>query len=76
MAKVARSYTFSNATLYKEDGGYVLTEYTKDDMKDFNFSQILDDLINTEGLAITIKQQAELNPVDPEPEQGSEDVIV
>ena len=41
MAKIARSYSFSNATISREDDGtYVLTEFTKDDSKDFNFTQV------------------------------------
>ena len=63
MAKIARSYSFSNATISREDDGtYVLTEFTKDDSKDFNFTQVLDDLLGLDGLSIVIKQSVDLTP--------------
>lgn len=64
MAKVAKSYSFSNAMLYRaEDGSYLLSEFTKEDTKDYDFTEILDGLLDHEGLSIIIKQSAEVKPL-------------
>ena len=63
MAKKQINLTYSNASLDKteeENPRYVLTETTKDDMKLYDLSMILDSLVGNENLSITIKTVDEI----------------
>ncbi len=64
MAKKSISIKFSKAMLTKEDGKYIITEVSKDDSRDFDFSSILDGLDGTEGLSVTISSEDEVKPIN------------
>ncbi len=64
MAKKSISIKFSKAMLTKEDGKYIITEVSKDDSKDFDFSAILDSLDGTEGLSISVTSEDEVEPIN------------
>ncbi len=64
MAKKSISIKFSKAMLTKEDGKYIITETSKDDSKDFNFSSILDGLDGAEGLSISVTSEDEVEPIN------------
>lgn len=63
MAKKSISIKFTKATLSKENDKYTVTEITKDDSTDYNFSAILDSLEGLEGLSITITSEDNIQPV-------------
>ena len=71
MAKKQINLTYSNASLDKteeEQPRYVLTETTKDDVKLYDLSTILDSLVGNENLSITIKTVDEIPSDDIEVE--------
>lgn len=71
MAKKQINLTYSNASLDKieeEQPRYVLTETTKDDIKLYDLSTILDSLVGNENLSITIKTVDEIPSDDIEVE--------
>ena len=71
MAKKQINLTYSNASLDKteeEQPRYVLTEITKDDVKLYDLSTILDSLVGNENLSITIKTVDEIPSDDIEVE--------
>lgn len=71
MAKKQINLTYSNASLDKteeEQQRYVLTETTKDDIKVYDLSAILDSLVGNENLSITIKTVDEIPSDDIETE--------
>ena len=63
MAKKSISIKFTKATLSKENDKYTVTEITKDDSTDYDFSSILDSLEGSEGLSITITSEDNIQPV-------------
>lgn len=63
MAKKSISIKFTKATLLKENDKYTVTEITKDNSTDYNFSEILDSLEGSEGLSITITSEDNIQPV-------------
>ena len=58
MAKLSKSTTFKNATIYLND--MTITEYNKDDCKTYNLRQLLEDWDKVEGISLTIKQDDEI----------------
>lgn len=64
MAKKSISIKFSKAMLTKENGKYTITEFSKDDSKDYNLSEILDGLDGAEGLSVTITSEDDVEPID------------
>ena len=71
MAKKQINLTYSNASLDKteeEQPRYVLTETTKDDIKVYDLSAILNSLVGNENLSITIKTVDEIPSDDIEVE--------
>lgn len=61
MAKKSNKISFTKTTLTKsEDGDYIVEEVGKDSSKTYNLSKELDQLLNEQGLAITISQDNEL----------------
>lgn len=64
MAKKSISIKFSKAILAKEDGKYIITEVSKDDSRDFDFSAILDSLDGAEGLSISVTSEDEVEPIN------------
>lgn len=63
MAKKSISIKFSKAMLTKDDGKYTITEILKDDNMEYDFSSILDGLVGTDGLSISITSEDELEPI-------------
>ena len=64
MAKKSVSIKFSKATLTKENDKYIITEISKDDSSDYNFSELLDGLIGVEGLSVSITSEDEITPIE------------
>ena len=50
----------SNAEIYKEDDIYMVSETKKDEVKTYNLSEILDNLVGQSGVAITISTSEEV----------------
>lgn len=64
MAKVAKSCSFSKAIISREaDGSYSITEYDKDDTREYSLSEILDAFENVE-VSLSIKQESPLRQRD------------
>lgn len=61
MAKKTINLNYSNASLTIENDQYILTETTKDDIKTFNLTTVLDSIIGLEGVTITIKTVEEIS---------------
>ena len=62
MAKKDTTLSFKNAELTNnENGDYVLVETTKDDIKSFNLTSILDSLMG-QYLTVSLKSSDELPP--------------
>ncbi len=64
MAKKNISIKFSKAMLTKENGKFTITEFSKDDSKDYDLSAILDGLDGAEGLSVTITSEDEVKPIN------------
>lgn len=61
IAKKSINFNFTNAELeINENNEYILTETTKDDIKIFNLSTLLDSLVGYNNVSITIKTVNEL----------------
>ena len=60
MAKQSIATSFKNAKITEENGEFIITEYTKDDTKQFNLTKVLREYIGTEGLSIRISKDGEL----------------
>ena len=61
MAKKSINFNFTNAELsLNGNGEFILTEVTKDDVKTFNLSKLLNDLAGNESVSITVKTVDEL----------------
>ena len=54
--KGSRTVSFSKAILSKEDGKYIITEIGKDDSREYNLSEILDNWLEIEDVKITISR--------------------
>lgn len=63
MAKKSISIKFSRAMLTKENGKYTITEFSKDDSTDYDFSAILDSLDGADGLSISVTSEDEVEPI-------------
>ena len=57
----SRSVSFSKAILSKEDGKYIITEVEKDDSREYNLSEILDNWLEIEDVKITISKMNKNN---------------
>lgn len=57
----SRSVSFSKAILSKEDGKYIITEVGKDDSREYNLSEILDNWLEIEDVKITISKMNKNN---------------
>ena len=61
MAKKSINFNFTNTELSKNGNDeFILTEVTKDDIKTFNLSKLLNDLAGNESVSITVKTVDEL----------------
>jgi len=63
MAKNSFKTSFSKATITKEDNIYVITEYTKDEIKGYNLSDVLDELVANKT-ELSIEEAEEIEPID------------
>lgn len=54
MAKVQKKYSFSKAVISLEQGQYIITEYEKDSVSDYNLTNILADFLDKDGVTLTI----------------------
>ena len=66
MAKNSFKTSFSKATITKEDGKYIITEYNKDDVKSYDLSSALDGVIGVEGLSLAFNKDSELTAIEEE----------
>ena len=57
----SKSVSFSKAILSKEDGKYIITEIEKDDSREYNLSEILDNWLEIEDVKITISKMNKNN---------------
>ena len=57
----SRSVSFSKAILSKENGKYIITEIGKDDSREYNLSEILDNWLEIEDVKITISKMNKNN---------------
>lgn len=56
MAKKVTTINFSKATLSKnEKNEFIITEISKDSIKDYNLSEILNKMIGIDGLSLNIE---------------------
>ena len=61
IAKKSVGFSFTNTELSKNgNDDFILTEVTKDDIKTFNLSRLIDSLVGNESVSITIKTVDEL----------------
>ena len=59
--KESRTVSFSKAILSKENGKYIITEVGKDDSREYNLSEILDNWLEIEDVKITISKMNKNN---------------
>ena len=57
----SRSVSFSKAILSKENGKYIITEVGKDDSREYDLSEILDNWLEIEDVKITISKMNKNN---------------
>ncbi len=63
MAKIQCKYSFSNAVITKENGKYVITEYDKEDTRSYDLSDVLDDLLDKDGVSLVAGIDSKPDPV-------------
>nr|DAZ01316.1 MAG TPA: YonK protein [Caudoviricetes sp.] len=63
MAKKSISIKFSKATLSRENDKYIITEITKDESIDYDFSEILARLESNKDLFITITYEDDIDSI-------------
>ena len=56
--KESRTVSFSKAILSKENGKYIITEVGKDDSREYDLSEILDNWLEIENIKITISRES------------------
>lgn len=54
MAKLQKKYSFSKAVITIEDGKYIITEYEKDFIRDYNLTDILSEFLEKDGVVLSI----------------------
>ena len=52
----SRTVSFSKAILSKENGKYIITEVGKDDSREYDLSEVLDNWLEIENIKITISK--------------------
>ena len=57
----SKSVSFSKAILSKEDGKYIITEVGKDDSREYDLSEVLDNWLEIEDVKITISKMNKNN---------------
>lgn len=66
MAKELHKINFSKATITKDGDRYIITEVSKDDIKDYDLSKILDSYVDIKGISLAIGTDNEIQPIDDE----------
>ena len=65
MAKKKISYSFKNATITRDDNGrFILTEYTKDDVSVYNLSELLNDTLEIEGVSLSLSSEKNVPSIE------------
>ena len=59
--KENRTVSFSKAIISKEDGKYIITEIGKDDSREYDISEVLDNWLEIEDVKITISKMNKNN---------------
>ena len=59
--KESRTVSFSKAIISKEDDKYIITEVGKDDSREYNLSEVLDNWLEIEDVKITISKMNKNN---------------
>lgn len=59
--KESRSVSFSKAIISKENGKYIITEIGKDDSREYDLSEVLDNWLEIEDVKITISKMNKNN---------------
>lgn len=54
MAKVQKKYSFSKASITLENGKYIISEVGKDDIIEYNLSDILNEFLDKDGVVLSI----------------------
>ena len=54
--KESRTVSFSKAIISKENGKYIITEIGKDDSREYDLSEVLDNWLEIENIKITISK--------------------
>ena len=52
----SKTVSFSKAIISKEDGRYIITEVGKDDSREYDLSEVLDNWLEIEDVKITISR--------------------
>ena len=71
MAKQSMSIAFKNAMIDKEND--LITETSKDEVKYYKLSEIIDKWNHIEGVSITIKKEDDLEPIKDIDNEGNEE---
>lgn len=64
MAKLQKKYSFAKAVISVENGKYIITEYGKDEVSDYNLSDILSEFVDKEGVVLSIGIETEPSSFD------------
>ena len=63
MVKKSIALQFTNAELTVEDGQYILTETTKEDVKSYSLSSFLDSLVGQE-ISLNLKNTKDIESIE------------
>lgn len=63
MAKKSIALQFTNAELTVEDGQYILTETTKEEVKSYSLSSFLDSLVGQE-ISLNLKNTKDIESIE------------
>lgn len=66
MAKLQKKYSFSKAVITAEGGKYIITEYEKDSVRDYNLTDILSEFLEKDGVVLSIGIDSTLNSLNEE----------
>lgn len=54
MAKLQKKYSFSKANITLENGKYIISEVGKDEIVEYNLSDILSEFLDKDGVVLSI----------------------
>lgn len=64
MAKIQGKTSFSGAVITKENGAYMITEFSKDDAITYNLSEVIDDYLDKDDVSLSISVNGSLAPIN------------